>query len=182
MHRSSSGRRRQFLQNFHLTTATWFVPIVTNGKNSIEFFIKKKLQKMENNFLKDLQKWNAETQQKSTHSDDLKSNDFSKKEYEFLTERLNVRLSKSELIMLKEKSEITKQSIASLIRIAIKEIQNFKIIIPNADENKTLIEYRTNFSRIKNHFESQLWSDSEREIYKKLLTEIINRIDKYLQK
>ena len=84
--------------------------------------------------------------------------------------------------MLKEKSDLTGQSIAHLIRIAIKEVENLKIIIPNAEENKILIEYRTNFSRIKNHFESQLWSDSEREIYKKLLTDIINKIDKYLQK
>lgn len=137
---------------------------------------------MENNFLKDLQKWTEESQQKSNYSDDLKVDDFSKKEHEFLTERLNVRLTKSELIMLKEKSELTKQSIAELVRIAIKEIEDFKIIVPNAEENKILIEYRTNFSRIKNHFKSQLWSNSEREIYKKMLTDIINKIDKYLHK
>lgn len=137
---------------------------------------------MENNFLKDLQKWTEDSQQKITHSNDLKVDDFSKKEHEFLTERLNVRLTKSELIMLKEKSEITKQSIAELIRVAIKEVKDFKIIIPNAEENRVLIEYRTYFSRIKNHFESQLWSNSEREIYKKVLTDIINKIDKYLHK
>lgn len=137
---------------------------------------------MENNFLKDLQKWTEDSQQKITHSNDLKVDDFSKKEHEFLTERLNVRLTKSELIMLKEKSEITKQSIAELIRVAIKEVKDFKIIIPNAEENRVLIEYRTYFSRIKNHFESQLWSNSKREIYKKVLTDIINKIDKYLHK
>lgn len=137
---------------------------------------------MENDFLKDLQKWTEESQQNHHHSEKEKLGDFGKKEHEFLTERLNVRLTKSELEMLKEKSEITKQSIASLIRTAIKGVQDFKIIVPNAEENKTLIEYRTNFSRIKNHFESQLWSDSERVIYKNLLTDIIHKIDKYLQK
>lgn len=137
---------------------------------------------MENDFIKDLQKWTEESQQNNHHSENGKSDEFGKKEHEFLTERLNVRLTKSELKMLKEKSDLTGQSIAHLIRIAIKEVENLKIIIPNAEENKILIEYRTNFSRIKNHFESQLWSDSEREIYKKLLTDIINKIDKYLQK
>lgn len=137
---------------------------------------------MENDFIKDLQKWTEESQQNNHHSENGKSDDFGKKENEFLTERLNVRLTKSELKMLKEKSEITKQSIAELIRMAIKEVKGFKIIVPNAEENKTLIEYRTYFSRIKNHFTSQLWSDSEREIYKNLLTDIINKIDKYLQK
>ena len=137
---------------------------------------------MENDFLKDLQKWTEESQQNSHHSENEKLDDFAKKEHEFLTERLNVRLTKSELIMLKEKSEVTKQSMAELIRVTIKEIKDFKIIIPNAEENKTLIEYRTNFSRIKNHFESQLWSNSEREIYKKLLIDVIHKIDKYLQK
>ncbi|REC45178.1 hypothetical protein [Chryseobacterium sp. 5_R23647] len=137
---------------------------------------------MENYFLKDLQKWTEESQQNSHLSEKEKLEGFGKKEHEFLTERLNVRLTKSELIMLKEKSEITKQSIAGLIRVAIKGVKDFKIIIPNAEENKTLIEYRTNFSRIKNHFESQLWSNSEREIYKKLLTDVIHKIDKYLQK
>lgn len=137
---------------------------------------------MENDFLKDLQKWTEESQRISHHSENEKSEDFDKKEREFLTERLNVRLTKSELEILKEKSELTGQSIAGLIRIAIKEVKGFKIIIPNSEENKTLIEYRTYFSRIKNHFTSQLWSDSEREIYKNLLTDIINKIDKYLQK
>lgn len=137
---------------------------------------------MENDFIKDLQKWTEESQQNSHHSENEKSEGFDKKEHEFLTERLNVRLTKSELIMLKEKSDITGQSIAALIRVSIKEIKNFKIIIPNAEENRVLLEYRIYFSRIKNHFTSQLWSNSEREIYKKLLTEIITKIDKYLQK
>lgn len=137
---------------------------------------------MENDFLKKLQKWTEESQQNIDYSEKEKLGYFGKKEHEFLTERLNVRLTKSELIMLKEKSEITKQSIAELIRVAIKEVKDFKIIIPNAEENRVLIEYRTYFSRIKNHFESQLWRNSEREIYKKVLTDIINKIDKYLQK
>ena len=137
---------------------------------------------MENDFLKDLQKWTEESQKNITDSAKNISEELKEKEPEFLTERLNVRLTKSELVMLKERSELTGQSIANLIRVAIKEVQGFKIFVPNAEENKILIEYRTNFSRIKNHFESQLWSNSEREIYKKLLTEIINKIDKYLQK
>lgn len=137
---------------------------------------------MENDFIKDLQKWTEESQQNNHHAENEKSEGFDKKEHEFLTERLNVRLTKSELMMLKEKSDISGQSIAALIRVSIKEIKNFKIIIPNAEENRVLLEYRIYFSRIKNHFTSQLWSNSEREIYKNLLTDIINKIDKYLQK
>ena len=137
---------------------------------------------MENDFLKDLQKWTEESQKNITDSAKNISEELKEKEPEFLTERLNDRLTKSELVMLKERSELTGQSIANLIRVAIKEVQGFKIFVPNAEENKILIEYRTNFSRIKNHFESQLWSNSEREIYKKLLTDVVRKIDKYLEK
>lgn len=137
---------------------------------------------MENDFLKKLQKWTEESQQNNDYSEKEKQDGFGKYEHEFLTERLNVRLTKTELKMLKEKSELTKKSIAHLIRLGIKEIKDFKILIPNAQENMLLVEYRTSFSRIKNHFNSQLWTDSEREVYKNLLTDIISKIDKYLQK
>lgn len=133
---------------------------------------------MENNFLNDLQKWNDE----SLRNNEENNSKNQSKEKEFLTERLNVRLTKSELEMLKQKSTLTGESIAKLIRLGIKNVEGFKIILPNAEENKMLIEYRTNFSRIKNHFESQLWNKSEREFYKKLLENTIFKIDKYLQK
>lgn len=133
---------------------------------------------MENDFLNDLQKWSDESlKNKEEFSKEIKKN-----QKEYLTERLNVRVTKSELNMLLEKSKLTGLSIANLIRVGVKEVEGFKIILPNAEENKILIEYRTNFARIKNHFESQLWSESEREIYKKQLESVIRKIDKYLQK
>ncbi|AQX49244.1 hypothetical protein AYC66_00450 [Elizabethkingia anophelis] len=154
-------------------------------KNSIEFLIRK-TQNMNQDFLKDLEKWNNQSQEKVVQKIEVFSEAISiEKENEnpeFLTERLNLRLTKAEHKMLKEKSELSNIGMGKLIRIAVQKVQGFKIIIPNAEENKTLLEYRTNFSRIRNHFQSQMWSEDEREKYKSLLDEIIFKIDKYLQK
>ena len=51
---------------------------------------------MENNFLNDLQKWNDE----SLRNNEGNNSKNKTKEKEYLTERLNVRLTKSELEML----------------------------------------------------------------------------------
>ncbi|MFV0217935.1 hypothetical protein OBK16_12745 [Empedobacter falsenii] len=74
---------------------------------------------MENNFLNDLQKWNDESQRNNEENNSKNKT----KEKEFLTERLNVRLTKSELEMLKQKSTLTGESIAKLIRLGIKNIE-----------------------------------------------------------
>ncbi len=141
---------------------------------------------MDQEFLKDLEKWNNESQEKIVQKIEVFSEGTSieneNENPQFLTERLNLRLTKAEHKMLKEKSEITKIGMGKLIRIAIQKVDRFKIVIHNAEENKTLLEYRTYFSRIRNHFQSQIWSVNEREKYKNLLDEIIFKIDKYLQK
>lgn len=141
---------------------------------------------MDEKFLNDLEKWNNESQEKILNESEVFQNQNSieveQQNSKFLTERLNLRLTKAEHKMLKEKSEMSKIGMGELIRIAIHNVEGFKIIIPNAEENKTLLEYRTNFSRIRNHFQSQMWNEGERENYKNLLDEIIRKIDKYLQR
>lgn len=49
------------------------------------------------------------------------------------------------------------------------------------ERNKTLLEYRTNFSRISNYFERNIWDDAEKESFKELLSKTISEIRKAIQ-
>lgn len=53
--------------------------------------------------------------------------------------------------------------------------------MPNADRNKLLSEYRTNFSRISNIFRSDIWEWSEKEEFKTELKEVILLLKNHLK-
>ena len=55
------------------------------------------------------------------------------------------------------------------------------IVMPDAERNKLLSEYHTNFKRITNIFRKDIWDDNEKNDFKRELSEVINLIKKNLQ-
>lgn len=82
-----------------------------------------------------------------------------------------------------KQKEILKQK-ADKVELSLSEFllrSGLNIPLPNAEKNKTLIEFRTNFKRIANHFRSNVWTPEEKKIYKTELDRIIKGIEKELQ-
>lgn len=55
------------------------------------------------------------------------------------------------------------------------------IVMPDAERNKLLSEYHTNFKRISNIFRKDIWDEADKEFFKKELSEVIQLIKKKLQ-
>lgn len=55
------------------------------------------------------------------------------------------------------------------------------VVMPDGERNKILSEYHTNFKRIGNIFRKDIWDESEKEYFKKELTEVIQLIKKNLR-
>ena len=54
--------------------------------------------------------------------------------------------------------------------------------LPNPERNKILLQFYSNFNRIKNFFDSRIWEEEERRNFKKLLTETCEEILKNIRK
>ena len=55
------------------------------------------------------------------------------------------------------------------------------IVMPDAERNKLLSEYHTNFKRISNIIKKDIWDEADKEYLKKELSEVIQLIKKNLQ-
>ncbi len=55
------------------------------------------------------------------------------------------------------------------------------VVMPDAERNKMLSEYHTNFKRIANIFRKDIWNENEKEHFKKELTEVIQLIKKNMR-
>lgn len=55
------------------------------------------------------------------------------------------------------------------------------IVMPDAERNKLLSEYHTNFKRISNIFRKDIWDEADKEYFKQELSEVIQLIKKNLQ-
>lgn len=91
------------------------------------------------------------------------------------TEKITIRLSPKEKKQLKEKAEKSKLSLPEFFRRSAMEKP-----LPNADRNKVLLEYRTNFKRLSNFFSSSIWTIEERTKFKEEISHLISKIEQSL--
>lgn len=135
------------------------------------------------NWIKDIEKWNQDLLDKSEK--ERKKNQYRawgklggrpKKGSYKKTEKLMLSLTaeqKNKLEMISQSFGIKPQE---LIRNLISDIEP-----RDPERNKVLMEYRTNFRRISNHFKSGVWTIAEREKYLKELNNIILLIENNLK-
>lgn len=89
---------------------------------------------------------------------------------------ISTRATEKQKEILKERADKVGLSLSEfLLRSAL------EIPLPNAERNKTLVEYRTNFKRIANHFRSNVWTPAEKEMFKSELNRVIKAIEKELK-
>lgn len=137
-----------------------------------------------NNWLKDIEKWNQEIVEKSQK--EHKKNQYRKwgklggrpkKGKEKLSEKMLISFS----IKQKQKLDFDSNS------YGIKPQEYIRNLVENknpkdAERNKILLEVRTHFKRIGNHFRSNVWSFAEKEEYKAKLDRVISLIENELNK
>ena len=75
---------------------------------------------------------------------------------------------------------IQKENKISLQEFLRRKIENEPL--PNPERNKILLQFYSNFNRIKNFFDSRIWEEEERRNFKKLLTETCEEILKNIRK
>ena len=75
---------------------------------------------------------------------------------------------------------IQKENKISLQEFLRRKIENEPL--PNPERNKILLQFFSNFNRIKNFFDSRIWEEEERRNFKKLLTETCEEILKNIKK
>lgn len=89
------------------------------------------------------------------------------------TERVHIRMTKEAKKLAIEKADKIGISFPEYCRKAIENKP-----LPNVEKTKILLEYRTNFNRISNHFKSNIWTEEERKEYLKLIKETIQKLNK----
>lgn len=90
--------------------------------------------------------------------------------------QLNIRMTPDEYRHLKEESLKQQLKLADYCRLLL-----LKTEIPDREENVELLKIGEKFIRISNFFNSGIWSDSEREEFKKELKSVISEIRNYVQ-
>lgn len=134
---------------------------------------------MSEDWLKEFEKWNQELIQK-LESEELKNKyrEWGKlggrpKKEKVKSKKITIRVTEKEKEILQKKADKVGLSLAEFVRRSSLEIP-----LPDAERNKTLVEYRTNFKRLANHFRSGVWSDEEKKVFTDILKNTIKGIEK----
>ena len=88
-------------------------------------------------------------------------------------------------LSLDEKQNDLAKIICEKNQISLQEFLRRKIEnepLPNPERNKILLQFYSNFNRIKNFFDSRIWEEHERQNFKKLLSETCEEILKNIKK
>lgn len=136
---------------------------------------------MKEDWIKDFEKWNEELIEKQ--KEEARKNQF--REWGKLGGRppkerkknvtISIRVTEKEKEILQKKAEKADLSLAEFVRRSALEIP-----LPDPERNKTLVEYRTNFKRLANHFRSGVWTPAEKSKFTAELKDIISKIEKAL--
>ncbi len=134
-------------------------------------------------WLKELEKWNDDLREKE-EKESLKRQYRSWGKLGGRPKKYSKKKSKKILLSLTETQMNKLQNMSDSYQIKIQEIIRNLIDFQkpvDAERNKILMEYRTNFKRISNHFKSNIWSDFDKEKFKNELRLIIQLIEKELK-
>lgn len=136
-----------------------------------------------NNWLKDFEKWSQEIL-------DKKENERKKNQYRERgklggrPKKYHNKKSKKILLSLTPIQKEILDKVSESYGIKPQELIRHLILNTtpkDAERNKILIEFRTNFRRISNHFKSNVWTNAEKEKYKSEINKIISLIENELK-